>query len=80
MKNVKKAIVFVVSFAAAGAAFGEVALDRLWKDVNTNRDDVISVEEAKASEQIVKQWNVLDVNQDQMLTYKEFMLLDLTQK
>lgn len=80
MKKLRIVTAFVISAAAAGVAMGEMQADRLWKDLNSDHDSVLSLEEAKASEIVAKQWHLLDVNQDSKLTYKEFLLLDMTKK
>lgn len=78
MKKVRLISMFIISLGAAGAAMGESSLDRLWKTLNENKDDVISATEAIHSIKVQEQWNLLDINQDGVLSYKEFALIDLT--
>lgn len=80
MKNMKAVTAFVVTLSAAGAAMGEMTLDSMWNDLNADNDDFISMQEAKGSSLLKKQWNVLDVNADQKLSFAEFSLLDVSKK
>jgi muconolactone delta-isomerase len=53
-------------------------VDQLWSDLNADKNDTLSADEAKASDQVQAQWSLLDVDQDGQLSYKEFSMIDLT--
>ncbi len=57
---------------------GESQVDQLWSDLNADKNDALSADEAKASDQVQAQWSLLDVDQDGQLSYKEFSMIDLT--
>jgi Ca2+-binding EF-hand superfamily protein len=57
---------------------GESQVDQLWSDLNADKNDTLSADEAKASDQVQAQWSLLDVDQDGQLSYKEFSMIDLT--
>jgi len=80
MKKLRIISAFIIAAAAANVAMGEMQADRMWKELNSDHDSVLSLEEAKKSEMVSKQWHLLDVNQDSKLTYKEFLLIDMTKK
>lgn len=79
MKNLRFIVVLAVTLGASSAV---VALSdttgELWKILDTNKDGVISKEEASASQEVSSQWSLLDLNQDGVLSEKEFSLVSLT--
>ena len=47
----------------------------LWRRLDTNNDDLLSITEASESKEIYKQWAELDINKDNKLDFKEFSQL-----
>jgi hypothetical protein len=44
----------------------------LWKILDTNKDDLLSITEASKSQVIYDQWSELDINKDNKLDFIEF--------
>lgn len=73
------ATIFIISLTAAGTAMsGDSSINDLWESLDSNKDEYVSIEEAKSSTAVSNQWSTLDANQDQKLSSKEFSSLDLT--
>lgn len=47
----------------------------LWKKLDTNNDDLLSITEASESKAVYEYWNELDINKDNKLDFIEFSLL-----
>ncbi len=50
----------------------EVNRLELWRRMDTNNDDLLSITEASESKMIYEQWGELDINKDNKLDFKEF--------
>ena len=78
MKNSKLVLVLAVNMGIAGAAFASMTAGQLLESLDANKDNAISVEEAAGSKVVLDQWHLLDLNKDDVLSGKEFQLIDLT--
>ncbi len=78
MKKIRLITAFLASIGMAGVAMGESQVDQLWSDLNADKNDALSADEAKGSDKVQAQWSLLDVDQDGQLSYKEFSMIDLT--
>ncbi|MGB5305209.1 MAG: EF-hand domain-containing protein [Gammaproteobacteria bacterium] len=69
----KKIIVAALTLGTlASPAFAGDAPDDAYVEIDVNRDDSLSIEEAGAVEGLAEQWDALDIDGDGQLNREEF--------